>query len=60
MLRIRQILERKEGEHLFSMKDAMTQMMFDKFGIFRDKEKMHEGLLEIKEMQEKISATFYR
>ena len=37
------------------MRDAMTQMMFDKFGIFRDKEKMHEGLLEIKEMQEKIS-----
>jgi succinate dehydrogenase / fumarate reductase flavoprotein subunit len=54
-VRIRQILGRKEGEHLFSMKDEMTQMMFDKFGIFRDKEKMYEGLSEIKKMQEKIS-----
>ena len=53
--RIRQILKRKDGENLFSMMDTMTQTMFDKFGIFRGKETMQEGLLEIKKMQEKIS-----
>jgi succinate dehydrogenase / fumarate reductase flavoprotein subunit len=57
-LKIRQILEQKEGEHLFSVRDALTQMMFDKFGIFRDKEKMDEGFSEIKEIQEKISQIY--
>ncbi len=37
------------------MRDAMTQMMFDKFGIFRDKEKMNEGLSEIKKIKKNIS-----
>ncbi|MGB9977902.1 FAD-dependent oxidoreductase [Methanobacterium sp.] len=54
-IKITQILERDDGEHLFSLMDDMTQLMFNKFGIFRDKETMEEGLSEIKKMQEKIS-----
>ncbi|MGZ7117053.1 MAG: FAD-dependent oxidoreductase [Methanobacterium sp.] len=50
-----QILGRKEGENLFKMRDALTQTMFDKFGIFRESGEMHEGLYEIKNMQENIS-----
>jgi succinate dehydrogenase / fumarate reductase, flavoprotein subunit len=53
--KIRQILERNNGKHLFSLIEDMTQTMFNKFGIFRGKETMQEGLLEIKKMQEKIS-----
>lgn len=52
--RITQILEKDDGKHLFSLMDDMTQTMFHKFGIFRDKETMQEGFLEIKQMQEKI------
>jgi succinate dehydrogenase / fumarate reductase, flavoprotein subunit len=52
--RIDQILERTVGEHLFSIMDAMTHTMYDKFGIFRDGPKMQEGLSEIKKMQKQI------
>lgn len=52
---IQHILDRTEGEHLFSKMDVMKKVMFDKFGIFRDKEEMYEGLLEIKKMQNDIS-----
>lgn len=54
-VKIMQILERNNGKNLFELMENMTQTMFDKFGIFRDKETMGEGLLEIKKMQEKIS-----
>ncbi|HML04998.1 MAG TPA: FAD-binding protein [Methanobacterium sp.] len=53
--KIEQILEGNEGENLFSIMDAMTQTMFDKFGIFRDAQNMQEGILEIKKIHEKIS-----
>lgn len=53
--RINQILEKDKGKNLFSLMDDMTQTMFHKFGIFRDKKTMKEGLLEIKNMQEEIS-----
>ena len=53
--KIMQILERNNDKNLFELMENMTQTMFHKFGIFRDKETMEEGLLEIKKMQEKIS-----
>ena len=52
---IDQILERTGGEHIFTIKDAMTRTMYDKFGIFRDGPKMQEGLSEIKKLQERVS-----
>ena len=53
--RINQILERTNREHLFNLMDDLTHTMFHKFGIFRDKKTMQEGLLEIKHVHEKIS-----
>lgn len=53
--RIRQILEKNEGGHLFSKMDEMKKMMFNKFGIFRDKGTMNKGFLKIKKMQDMIS-----
>ena len=53
--KIGQVLERDSDKHLFNLMDAMTQTMFNKFGIFRDSETMQEGLLEIKKMQRQIS-----
>jgi succinate dehydrogenase / fumarate reductase flavoprotein subunit len=53
--KIGQILERDSDKHLFNLMDAMTQTMFNKFGIFRDSKTMQEGLLEIKKMQRQIS-----
>lgn len=53
--KIMQILGTNDGKNLFNLMDDMTQTMFNKFGIFRDKKTMQEGLLEIKKIQEKIS-----
>jgi succinate dehydrogenase/fumarate reductase flavoprotein subunit len=52
--KIDQILERTVGEHVFSIMDAMTNTMYNKFGIFRDGPEMQEGLSEIKKMQKQI------
>jgi succinate dehydrogenase / fumarate reductase flavoprotein subunit len=54
-IRIEQILERTEGENLFSIMNTMKHTMFNKFGIFRDSQMMREGLSEIKKLQEKAS-----
>jgi succinate dehydrogenase / fumarate reductase flavoprotein subunit len=53
--RIDGILRREGGEHVFMIRDRMTDTMSTKFGIFREKQKMQEGLDEIKKMQERIS-----
>lgn len=53
--RIKNILERKNRENPFKIRDALTRTMSSKLGIFREADKMKEGLLEIKKMQKKIS-----
>jgi succinate dehydrogenase / fumarate reductase, flavoprotein subunit len=53
--KIGEILRREKGENLFNVKDAMTETMFNKFGIFRDGKNMEEGLNSIKNLQEKLS-----
>lgn len=53
--RIEQILERTGGKHLFIIIDSMKHTMFNKFGIFRDSQRMQEGLSEIKKLQDQVS-----
>ncbi|MGB9371669.1 MAG: FAD-binding protein, partial [Halobacteriota archaeon] len=53
--RIDGILRREGGERVFMIRDMMTDTMTTKFGIFREKQKMQEGLGEIKKMQEHVS-----
>ncbi len=53
--RIEQILKRDGDESLFNIMDGMKQAMFDKFGMFRDSQRMREGLSEIKKLQEQAS-----
>jgi len=52
--RIEGILRREGGELVFRTKDMMTNNMSNKFGIFREKQKMREGLDEIKKIQEQV------
>lgn len=52
--RIESILRREGGELVFGIKDMMTNNMSNKFGIFREKQKMREGLDEIKKIQEQV------
>jgi len=52
--RIEGILRREGGELVFGIKDVMTNNMSNKFGIFREKQKMREGLDEIKKIQEQV------
>ena len=54
-IRIEHILKRTDGEHLFSIMDKMKQTMFNKFGIFRDVQRMQEGFSEIKKLQDQAS-----
>ncbi|MCE5214962.1 MAG: FAD-binding protein [Methanobacterium sp.] len=51
---IKNILQRKGNEHLFNLKNKLAYTMTNKFGIFRDKKNMEEGLFEIKKIQEQI------
>ncbi|MDD1721327.1 MAG: FAD-binding protein [Euryarchaeota archaeon] len=53
--RIEGILRREGGEHFFTVRDAMTHTMTSKFGIFREKQTMQEGLDEIKSKQDQVS-----
>lgn len=53
--KIRQILKRKGAGNFFNVKDTMTELMFNNFGIFRDGQSMEEGLREIKKLQETLT-----
>ena len=53
--RIEQILKGTGGESLFNIINIMKHTMFNKFGIFRDSQRMKEGLSEIKKLKEQIS-----
>lgn len=53
-IKIEDILQREGGEHFFKVKDAMTRTMSRRFGIFREKQQMEEGLREIKKLQKQM------
>ncbi len=53
--RVKNFLERENRENPFEIRDALTRTMSRKLGIFREADKMKEGLLELKKMQKKIS-----
>jgi succinate dehydrogenase/fumarate reductase flavoprotein subunit len=53
--RIESILRREGGDRFFNVRDAMTTTMSNKFGIFREKQTMKDGLNEIKTIQEQSS-----
>jgi succinate dehydrogenase / fumarate reductase, flavoprotein subunit len=53
--RIDNILQREEGERFFKIRDMLTNMMSNKFGLFRTEQMMRKGLAEIKEMQDQVS-----
>jgi succinate dehydrogenase / fumarate reductase, flavoprotein subunit len=53
--KIKEIMGRKKSNNIFSVKDEMTETMFQKFGIFRDGKTMEKGLNEIIEMENKLS-----
>jgi succinate dehydrogenase / fumarate reductase flavoprotein subunit len=53
--RIDGILRREGGERVFMIRDMMTDTMSNKFGIFREEQRMQQGLGEIKKMQERVS-----
>ena len=57
--RIEKIVQREDGEKFFVIKKALTNTMFNKFGIFRDKNSMDEGLSEIKQLQKRFSKSHF-
>ncbi len=53
--RIKNILEKENGENPFKIRDALTRTMSSKFGIFREAVKMEEGIFEIEKMQKEFT-----
>ena len=53
--KIARILERNGGRNFFKIRNEMTETMFNNFGIFRNAQKMEDGLKKIKKMQEELS-----
>jgi succinate dehydrogenase / fumarate reductase, flavoprotein subunit len=51
--RIEQILARNKGEEMYQIREALMAAMSSHFGIFRDKQKMQEGLSQIQALQER-------
>ncbi|MBV1754934.1 MAG: FAD-binding protein [Methanobacterium sp.] len=52
---IKALIDREGGENQFEIKEKLNNTMSTKFGIFREKDTMLEGLNEIKKLQEKFS-----
>lgn len=52
--KVMHILRQDGDQNLFSLKDELTDVMFNKFGIFRNRDAMEEGILEIKKMQDRF------
>ena len=52
--KIKSILSRKESENQFEIKEDLNKIMSSKFGIFRDQQRMEEGILEIEEIKKQI------
>ena len=53
--KIGDIMDRNDNGNFFRVKNAITDIMFNKFGIFRDSDGMDDGLVEIKNLQEQFS-----
>jgi succinate dehydrogenase / fumarate reductase flavoprotein subunit len=53
--RIKQFLNRESKERLNDIRDELKEMMFNHFGIFREEEKMKEGLKKLKSLQNRFS-----
>lgn len=53
--KVERVLVGNKKYNPFEIKDQMTEMMFEKFGIFRDHKKMIEGFEDIKQLQEQFS-----
>lgn len=52
--KIDEMLHREGEEQVSKIKDMLAQTMYNKFGIFREKQKMQEGLNEIMALQKKL------
>ena len=42
--RINDLLDRKDGEHIYAIRDELKSIMFEHFGVFRNETAMKEGL----------------
>lgn len=56
--RLQKIIERKEGEPVYKIRDELKDVMFSRFGVFRNEELMNEGLKKINSLQNRFENTF--
>ncbi|MFO7968243.1 MAG: FAD-dependent oxidoreductase [Archaeoglobaceae archaeon] len=56
--RIDSLLARDEGENMFSILEDIKEIMFEHFGVFRERHKMEEGLQQIQSLKERHSRAY--
>ncbi len=56
--RIKTLLAREEGENIFAILDDLKETMFNYFGIFREENKMKEGLQQISSLKDSYSRAY--
>ncbi len=54
--KIERTLARTGGESPFALIDSLKETMYTKFGIFRDKKTMEEGLAKIRELRDRLES----
>jgi succinate dehydrogenase / fumarate reductase flavoprotein subunit len=54
--RIAGILSRTGGESPFTLIDSLKETMYTKFGIFREKKTMEEGLVQVRNLKDRLGA----
>jgi succinate dehydrogenase / fumarate reductase flavoprotein subunit len=52
--RLKEIIERKEGEPVYKIRDELKEVMFSHFGVFRNEGSMNEGLKQLNSLQERF------
>jgi succinate dehydrogenase / fumarate reductase flavoprotein subunit len=56
--RLQSILEKKEGEPAYKIRDELKEVMFTHFGIFRNEDSMNEGLKKLNDIQNRFDSAY--
>jgi succinate dehydrogenase / fumarate reductase flavoprotein subunit len=52
--RIKNVMDRKNGEPVYKLRDELKKVMFDHFGIFREEKSMQKGIKELQELRSRF------
>lgn len=56
--RLQDIMEKKEGEPAYKIRDELKEVMFTHFGVFRNEDSMNKGLKRLNELQNRFELAY--